>query len=343
MPMTYEEIDSHLTYIMSGVKYLKIDAHVLLFKYPTNQVKQRAQLEYNEAFEAAKSIGVLPAKDLEDLLNRRSILTQKDLAKIKKLKGQLEAQQYLLSKTTVVKANQDRIKGVIARIRGEIRDIESKRTSKMLMSAENKAEEARTFFICSMCVYKEDGTLFWESYEAAKLETRADLRNKIMYAYLRFYSGLSTPIIREIARSGVWRIRYINSIKTSDPLFGKPSSDYTTDQLNLTYWSNHYQNIYEMMPEDRPSDDTIEDDDALDAYMKSYYEERTRQDAARKAKKKQPFNSKLSAFNSDEIVVTKSHELYHNIKYNKPLEASRLKDKGRVDIKKRAKPSMARK
>lgn len=86
-----------------------------------------------------------------------------------------------------------------------------------------------------------------------------------------------------------------------------------------------------MMPEDRPPDVTIDDDDALDAYMKAFYEERNREEAERRHSKKR--SGKLSAFDAEEVIVTRSHELYEDIEYDTPRESQKLKD--RVDIKKR--------
>jgi hypothetical protein len=77
----------------------------------------------------------------------------------------------------------------------------------------------------------------------------------------------------------------------------------------------------------------VEDDNALDAYLKAYYEERNREDAARRSKKTSP--GKLSAFDREEVIITRSNELYEDIEYNTPKEAQRIKD--RVDIKKKAK------
>ena len=88
-----------------------------------------------------------------------------------------------------------------------------------------------------------------------------------------------------------------------------------------------------MMPEDRPSDMVIDDDDALDAYMKAFYEERNREDATRRHTGKR--SGRLSAFDSEEVIVTGSHELYEDIEYDTPRESRKLKD--RVDIKKRTK------
>ena len=86
-----------------------------------------------------------------------------------------------------------------------------------------------------------------------------------------------------------------------------------------------------MMPDERPSDVVIDDDEMLDVFMASYYDERTRQDAYRKSKVADP--SKLSSFDKEEVIVTKSNELYQDIKYDKPREAQKIKN--RTSIKKR--------
>jgi hypothetical protein len=201
------------------------------------------------------------------------------------------------------------------------------------MSAETKAEEDKTLFICGQCTYDENNVRFWKTYTDILKETDISFKDGVLIEFVRFYSGVPISVIREIARSNLWRIRYVNSMKTSDPLFGVPASDYTNDQLSLVYWSNYYQNIYDMMPEDRPSDATIEDDDELDAYMLAFYEDRHREEVTRKSKSKR--SGKLQAFDAEEVIVTSSHELYQDIDYDEPREAQKIKD--RVDLKKRTK------
>jgi hypothetical protein len=333
MDIDLNVIEQLLVDVFTGQKYVYIDGTFLGFRFPTNDVKQRANIIYEKSYAEAIDSGILPLKELESLVDKRNLITAEEILKLKKLRSQLEAQEILLGKTTRVKANQERIKQAINRLKIEIRQIEIKKSSKLLMSAETKAEEDKTFFICSSCVYNEDGSLFWPTYSDAIKETRLELKDGILLEYLKFYSGLSVATIRCIARSSLWRVRYVTSMKTSDPLFGVPAADYTTDQLNLVYWSNYYQNIYEMLPEDRPSDLVIEDDDSLDAYMKTFYEERSREEAERRSKTKR--SGKLSAFDAEEVIVTRSHELYQDIEYNTPREAQKLKD--RVDARKKVK------
>lgn len=327
-----EEVDRYLIDIFSMSKYIEVDGEIYKFNHPTNKVRQYSNVVYDMSYKKAIKSGLLSTSDLEKLIDSRCIITKEDNAKLSKLKSQLEAQEVLLGKTTLVKANQDRIKNAITRIRTDIYTIEYKKKSKMMMSADNKAEDDRIFYICSQCVYKDD-LPFWESYTEALCDNRILLRDRILYEFSRFVNGFPNNIIRDIARNSLWRIRYITSMKATESLFGVPTSDYTVDQLNLAYWSSYYQNIYDMMPEDRPSDAVIEDDESLDAYMKALYEERSKENAHRRSKVGRP--GKLSAFDSEEVIVTRSHELYQDIEYDTPREAQKLKD--RVDIKKKAK------
>jgi len=337
MDISENDLEAYLYKIFVGYDYRYVQkgsGEILLkFKHPDIDTKVEAQFIYDRAYKEALSLGMLPVEKLAELIDKRQIFSEANKKRLSKLESQLEAQQFLLSKTTKVKANRDRIKEIIGKLTSEITELRFKKTSKLAMSVENKAEEERSFFLCSACTHNEDGILYWPCYQDALNETDLILKDNILYEFIKFYGGINTTIIRELARSNIWRIRYINSQKTSDPLFGVPTSKYTVDMLHLTYWSSYYQNIYEMLPEDRPSDLIIEDDTALDAFMKSYYEERNREDASRRSKHQN--KGQLSAFNNEEVIVTRSNELYEDIEYNKPREAQRIKD--RADIKKRTK------
>jgi len=263
------------------------------------------------------------------------IISDKDRLKLSSLRSKLEAQKILLGKTTKVRARQDRIKEVINNLETEIRVIEYKEKSKYAMTAETKAEEAKILYLCwASCYNFFTNELYWNSYNLFLNESDYLLRQKITSEFILFYSGILTSHVRAIARSNLWRIKYVTSLKTSETLFGVPTSKYTNDQLNLAYWSHYYQNIYEMLPEDQPPESIIDDDESLDAYLKDYYSERTQEAAARKDKKKR--KGKLSAFDQEEVIVTKvASELYDDIDFNEPREARSIKDKPMVRKKTR--------
>ena len=141
MSESFDDIEHYLVYICTGVKYLYLDDLFFVFGFPDNKDRQRANLIYDESFDKAVRNGILPVKQLEELVEKRNIITEEEIKKLNKLKSQLEGQEVLLGKTTRVKANQDRIKQVINRLKHEIMEIEFKKSSKLLMSAETKARK----------------------------------------------------------------------------------------------------------------------------------------------------------------------------------------------------------
>lgn len=338
MDLSFEDIEKYLNIIFTGQKFIFVKDKLYILKSPDLLTKLKSDIIYDRAYKNALSQGMLPIAELDKLIRERGIFSEEDQAKLDRLKTQLEAQEVLLSKTTRVKARQDRIKETIENLKKEMRELDYKRTSKLSMAAESKAEEERLLYYCCSCVFKENGEKCWNSLDDLLNERDLEFKDTILYEFIKFRNGIDTAIIRKIARSNLWRIRYVTSQKTSDPLFGRPTSEYTNDMLNLAYWSNFYQSVYEMLPKDRPPDSVIEDDEALDAYMKDFYEERNREDAAEWSKNRNKAGrGKLSAFDKEEVIVTQSNELYQDINYDKPREAQRVKD--RVDLIKRTKRS----
>ena len=333
MDITHEEIERYLCkiFIGSDLLYLERDSEdvCIRFKQPNNHTRVRASFFYDKSYDKAISEGMLSTEDMEKLIKKRNLFTEEEEDKLSSLESKLKGQETLLAKTIVVKAKQDRLRKIVLDLKSEIYELRAKKISKLMMSADAKAEEERTLYLCWACTYNDDtDSLYWETYKDLLKENDISFKDRVLSAFLKFYRGLNTTIIRHIARSNLWRIRYITSQKTSDPLFGVPTSQYTNDMMNLAYWSNYYQNIYEMLPEDRPPDLVIEDDEALDAYMQSYYDDRNRDDAARRSKVRT--KGKLSAFDKEEVIVTQSNELYEDIKYDKPREAQRIKDKALI-------------
>jgi hypothetical protein len=335
MELTSEEVDKHLNIIFTGSETVSFYDKIFVFKYPSNELIAKSNIIYSRALKRAIDSGLMCVSDWEKLIESRNIFSKQDRDKLDELTTRKKAQEVILSKTSKVKANRDRLKGIIAGLDDEIRELRFKYTSKLSMSAESKAEEERALYLCWACVYDDAGNRYWNRFDDLLAERNIPLKDEVLLGFLKFKAGISTDIIRYLARHSLWRIRYVTSQKVSDPLFGVPTSQYTNDMLNLAYWSNFYQGIYEMMPKDRPPDSIIEDDAALDAYMNEYYKERSREDAEEREKNKLGNKGKLSAFNKQEVIVTQSHELYEDIEYTKPREAQMVKDK--TSISKRSK------
>jgi len=325
MSLAPEELEKYIEQICAGIKLLDVDNILLVLKNPSNLILLHSRRVYELEFAKSVQDGLLKTEEMKKLIEERSFISQEDRNRLSSLKSKLEGQKVLLARTVKVKANQDRIKKIIEDLEKQIREIEIKERTKYSMTADTAAEESRLLYLCWACCYNsETDTLYWKNYNDFATESKLLFRQKVLSEFITFYGGINTTIIRSIARSNLWRIRYVTSLKTSEPLFGVPTSEYSNDMLNLAYWSHFYQNIYEMMPEDQPSDLIIDDDVALDAYMKDFYNERSKDAAARRDKGKR--YGKLSAFNQQEVIVTRANELYEDITYDKPKEAQAIKD-----------------
>jgi hypothetical protein len=335
MDLTHEEVERCLEQIFSKSKIVDIDDITIMFKYPDISRMMEARKIYEREYKKSLEEGLVSTDDMQKLLKNRKVLTEKEQKELNSLRSKLEGQRILLAKTTKVKANQERIKQVIYELESKLTKLEYKERSTFSMTADTKAEESKLLYLCwSSCYDFLTDKLLWPIYDDFVKNSDVKTREQIIGEFISFYTGIPTSHIRAIARSNLWRIRYMTSLKVSEPLFGVPTSEYSNDMLNLVYWSHYYQNIYEMMPEDQPNEDIIDDDEALDAYLSDYYKEQSKENAVRRDKKKYGRNT-LSAFDSQEVIVTRSNELYEDIEYDKPREAQAIKDRNLISKKTR--------
>ena len=335
MELNHEEVEAIISKISSGKDFIYDESRkdFIVLTYPSNELKQISDVVYKTTYDRAIKEGLLPLKDLENLLEERGVFTDEDQKLLTRLKSKLEAQNILLSKTVKVRANKERIIKVINDLKSQIETTIYKKRSKLIMSADSKSEESKNQYMCWACAKDLQSNLIWPSYEQYMSEANFNLRNSVLSSFITLINGVDLTTVRFVARSTLWRIRYISSMKTSDPLFGVPAANYTSDQLNLAYWSNFYDQVYSMMPDDRPQPSVIENDELLDAYMDEYYKELSNDSSISRSNRSKNKGS-MSAFDLEEVIITQSNELYQEIKYDVPKEAQEIKD--RVDIKKRA-------
>ena len=336
LEITFEELEEHITTVSTGIKLIWIDRTdgglTLLFKQPTSEERMFARFVYRQTYEQAQKDGLKTVVEMEEILRKRGIISEESDREISAVESKIKAQRTVLAKTHKVAAKQERLLGIIKTLEEELRKLRNKRDRLLGLTAEAKSNEARLFFFCSKCVFKTEKERLWETEKEFNQEKDLIFRMDVLASFSEFVSGLPTSLVRYIARSNLWRIRYVTSTKTGADLFGRPISEYTPDMINLLYWSHYYQSIYDMLPEDQPSDDVISDDAALDSYMDAYYKEMKNERASRAGRKS---SGSLDAFQSgDEVIVTPAHELHKDFEYDKPREAQRIKD--RSDLKKRA-------
>lgn len=322
--LSYEELDSYIRQICSSEKIVyvsnfKEEQVPLLFRYPTPKDIMFAEFEHKKALAEAKELGLPTMVEMKETIRTRKIFTEEDEVKIAKLKSRIVGQQAILAKTARVPARRSRLKEVIEKLTSQVAEIQYKRESSLELTQERKALEGKFLYTTQKGVFSpETDQRFWKTKEEFNAEPDFLFRKRVFVEYVVFSHGIKQEHIRYIARSNLWRIRYVTATKTSEPLFGVPIADYSVDQLTLLYWSHFYQSIYEMMSDERPADTIIEDDQALDAYMKDWHSDRNRDAAASKSKKNKQYGQS-SAWDHQETLVMRSNPMYEDIEYSGTL------------------------
>lgn len=106
---------------------------------------------------------------------------------------------------------------------------------------------------------------------------------QILYnKYIAIVNDLASQI-RNVAKNEEWKTRWY-SLKRS--VFSNKKSSLTDQQISLISWSNYYDSVYQSM--DKPSDDIIDDDIALDGWSIVQRRKRKEEDKKRNAEKMLP-------------------------------------------------------
>ena len=93
MDLDLNAVEQLLAGIFTGQKYVHVDDILLGFKFPSNNLKQRANVVYERAFVEAVDNGMLPLKELEILVDKRNLITTKEISELKK-KGNCHAVKF---------------------------------------------------------------------------------------------------------------------------------------------------------------------------------------------------------------------------------------------------------
>ena len=319
--LPFQEIEALLESVISNKSLKRIDypggTEFIIFSYPKSQdlVLSRYMRE-NAMLEAAKE-GLPTLEEATELLDKAT--TQEDKDKLKELKEKIVAQEAVFE-VTAIEARRDQVRENIERLQEEAIELENKSQHLLYMSQERKADEESFLYLAWASAYAVTGERFWNTFEDFEKETRQELRLSFIEKFSKFNIGLSSKEIRFLARHSLWRIRYTASSKTGQQLFDNGLVDLTPDQLSLLYWSNYYQSIFEMLPDEMPSPEVIDDDDKLDEFMDSYFKNREKERTEGKAEQRSQTGrrQKLNAWEKgEELIITPSHPDYMKLAYSK--------------------------
>jgi len=235
----------------------------LLLRPPIPKEQAKAAMVYSTERHRATLIG-LPSEEeiLIDLiaLGRWNIETEDEIAGLEKdihtiRRGLLD---FLFNKTKLEQA-----RSLLRRAENALINRFYHKHNLLQNSAEAYAEVCQQRYLIGRITETESGNLFWPTETDFDECSDSELITQLCEIFFQ-KSRLSISIIREIAKSNVWRT-YWEITKTVHDLFDGPVSGWSLDQRELAYWSTIYDSVHAAF--ERPSKDIIVDDDLLDSWF----------------------------------------------------------------------------
>ncbi len=301
--------------ILQGRLRLTLGDLVLYVHEPTPELIEESFDIYDEAYKKAYFRGVYIKKELIEILVNNDLWSPFDDREAERIEKQIEELKIEAFKSFF---NSKKLRGIKANIRNMEREVYKYKSKKIALdhtSCEGVASFSKSVWLVSQSTKLKDGSPYdWKDYPISTI--------------MDHYSSerISPETFRAIARKEPWRSMWSNGKKHSN-LLGKPTYQFSKDQLNLCSYSSMYDNVYESA--DSPQEKVIEDDDCLDGWFivqRSRYE---------KDKKQQEIDNMISnpkIANSQDVFVMASDKTaakeIHNL--NDPVARATMRNRNQL-------------
>ena len=327
LKLTFQETEELLDSILNNQMLQKIEIssgpRFVVFSFPTAQEIMVSRFMRDKTQAEAAAEGLPTLEELEKNIRDRNLFGDLDI-QIEEIQDKIKGQQAILDKTQIP-ARRSSLEEIIDKFKLELLPLQSKKESIYYLCQERKGDEVSYLYLTWASTYNIEGKKLWDSFDLFEKEQDIFFRTEVLSAFTKFNAGLPAKTIRYLARHSLWRIRFVAALKTGagESLFSRPFHDLTPDQLGLLYWSNYYQSIYDMLPDDQPSQEIIEDDEKLDKYMEEFFKQKESERNEGKAEKRSSnkgvpkgYQTKLDAWKTgQELIITPSHPDYQNLAY----------------------------
>lgn len=248
-----------LNKIICGFLRFKVDGRVFFLKSVTPVHKYIADEIYNEAKEQAELNGAHNEEQQLIFLLENNFWSTQEQNQIKTLHEELEDLKVDLFQATFKSSTRKIIKEQIQKTKDKLEDLSAKRNAYSHLTSHGVAEIAKLRYLVGMALHTESGPVYTDFWN----DDNTDLLDKIIVIYNN--NKIDIPEFRELARTEPWRNMWVAKKATGDNIFGKSVVELTDDQRLLIYWTVLYDSVFENP--DCPSDDVIDDDDALDGFL----------------------------------------------------------------------------
>lgn len=277
------------------------DGRVFVFRPLTLEERNVANFVYHQATKDGKANHLLNRQALEknaistglwkpSYANDIRLLRQELGVRLEEMQEEEKANSRRQTETGKLKGLRKRVSYISLKLR-ELEDLHTQHIE--LPSVEYYSERERGIYALSRSAMAfPEMKQIWGSLDALKDEEDTILVAKLLNLYYDVKIAEESEI-RKLARSPIWRIRWMGSKKNGGvkTLFGKDMYDITLDQFRLVYWSQIYDSAFESL--ESPSDEIVENDKLFDEWLEEQSNKR------RQERKKSELDKKTSRFMGD--------------------------------------------
>lgn len=222
--------------------------------------KYKAEQIYHDSMIDAKSGGLYDETSLKEFLFVNNLWNPERDKEVESIKKDIETLKIGLFKNFSRTKEKELTKKGLSEAKGHLRELLSAKSSYDHLTCSGYAAAARSRYLIGINICRDDEKLIYNTGDFWK--KRSKLLDDALVAYAR--SEIDEALYRKMARSEEWRLTW-SARKTENSVFGKSACDLTENQKSLIIWSSMYEGISESM--DCPSEEVIEDDDALDGWL----------------------------------------------------------------------------
>ena len=296
--------------LLSGIVIFKLKGEYIKVKPAKVEDKAFADFYAQEVYEDSLLDGVLTSEDLEKLLVEKgwwSKEEEEDLEQLRKNQEQMKVDYY----NNIFNRNTKEYVGKsIKKLNKKIDKLFSKKHTFFDKSCEYLRDFSKSAILVEKYAFLQDGSLATNKFG-------------LMPIISRFMSDhLPEKKLRKVANDYQWR-----SLWSSKDLglFQLNACELTHEQISVVSWSRFYDGVYESM--DRPCEEVIEDDIALDGW--AIVQSRKRKEDEKKERGEKLVSDKMA--NAGEVFVPVSNHqeqedvLALNDAYGKSVMQSKAK------------------
>lgn len=273
----------YINTLISGIIVFKVGRKYIYVNPASAKDLSLADFFSQEQYDAALIDGLWTQENAEIYLQSMGYWKKEDEEEIEKIGKNIENMKLDYYNHFYNTSNKEYIKRNIKKQEEKSNTLYNKKYLLYDKTCEYIKKYAKTSYILQNNAYFYDGGL---ASEVIPLQILYEKQNLIV-------SDISSKL-RKLARSSEWRNRWI---PLKHEVFENELSSLTDIQLSIVSWSSYYDGVYHSY--DRPSDDIIEDDIALDGWAISEKRKRKEEEKKKNVENMLPKNMK----NAGEIFI----------------------------------------